>query len=733
MGLIKKTDVCTGVYWVEILEADLRILCGCPADSVKHLSKKGLINTVEVDGMSFETGPNAILLADTSVQNGQFSNLAEFPVLQMLYKQGMMIPGHPNNTGQKPKLIGIARQIRSQLQYIHRGNYGLVSKEEMRAAGFADDSLEDAWRMKLQFAFGAIKSPEEILDVVTLSATKQEITDGVFIERLKTNRYRISYQDETLDVDLNLQPHEVYPTPYQLNYHMIRREYFSVIHSGGGDGWDVNRPTMSSMLSFQGSIYLVDAGPNLLANLISLGVGVEEIAGVFHTHSHDDHFAGLPVLMRSDHKIKYFASKPVRMAVTKKLCALLEIEESDFEDYFDVCDLDLDCWNQVGDLEVMPLFSPHPVETNCFVFRVLSENRYLSFAHFADIASFEVLDKMAGKKDGSEVSQSFIEEVKQRYLAPADIKKLDVGGGMIHGNALDFSQDGSQKIILAHRDDNFSDEERQIGEGAPFGTDDVLIPVYPDHQAGFWRQAEEMLCSYFPSVPKEKLKPLLNNPVKVHNPESILLKEGEASSYISLMLTGFIEMLNAREGVRSTLSSGAMIGEILSCNQALSRATYRAQSYLYTLEIPCEMLQEFIRRNDLYEEMFTIQDGRLFLQNHWLFGESIAFSVQNRIAKTIESVSVPGGQTLIEKNTNFLYLLAHGSLTRMLGDYEVDQLMEGECFGEESAMFKLPSVHHFVADKDSELYRIPGEAIQEIPIVRWKLFELMRRRNALQG
>ena len=30
-----------GVWWVEIAAANLRILCGCPADAVKHLMKRG--------------------------------------------------------------------------------------------------------------------------------------------------------------------------------------------------------------------------------------------------------------------------------------------------------------------------------------------------------------------------------------------------------------------------------------------------------------------------------------------------------------------------------------------------------------------------------------------------------------------------------------------------------------------------------------------------------------------
>jgi len=37
MSKISKTKITTGVFWLEVPEADLYILCGCPADSVKHL------------------------------------------------------------------------------------------------------------------------------------------------------------------------------------------------------------------------------------------------------------------------------------------------------------------------------------------------------------------------------------------------------------------------------------------------------------------------------------------------------------------------------------------------------------------------------------------------------------------------------------------------------------------------------------------------------------------------
>jgi hemerythrin len=159
MTSLRKIEVTTGVWWIEVPEADVRVLCGCPADAVKHLMKRGLILTREAAGATFESGPNVILLSDAMVQNGSFSNLAEFPVLQMLYRQGMILPDHPGNTGVKPLLVGSADQVQAQMQYIYRGNYGLVTEEEIIEAGVDAATAHDLMRLKLKFAFGKIRHP----------------------------------------------------------------------------------------------------------------------------------------------------------------------------------------------------------------------------------------------------------------------------------------------------------------------------------------------------------------------------------------------------------------------------------------------------------------------------------------------------------------------------------------------------------------------------------------------
>ncbi len=564
---IKKIAVSSGIYWVEIPEIDLYVLCGCPEDSVKHLIKRGLITSTDRKGVTFESGPNAILLSDVLLQNGRFANLAEFPVMQMLYSQGMILPNHPNNTGVKPLLMGLPGQVNAQLQYVYRGNYGLISKEEFMEAGISAEKAEEMMFMKLFFANGKIHESKQFLDTLVIENERVEIKNGVFITRLQLNVFEIEYQDESVRVDLNLAPSEHYESAYPLGMYQFRREYFSVVHIGEGNGWDANQPCMASILVYQGKIYLLDAGPNILFILKAIGISISEIEGIFHTHSHDDHFAGIASLVRAEHKIKYYATALVQASVSKKLAALLSADEEYFKDFFEICTLEFDVWNDLDGLEAKPLFSPHPVETNIFMFRTLSADGYRSYAHWADIASFDVLDEMVRKSGGLRKRlKGWMETVKEDYLKPVDIKKIDVAGGLIHGNAEDFREDSSEKLILSHIETDLSIKEKTVGSKTNFGIVDVLIPGYFDFAR---RQAYDYLQSYFPHVSRHELRCLLNNELITFTPGSIILDTKHEKTTLFLILSGNVEAVNTLSGSVSSLLAG---GWLEACRRFLLKS-----------------------------------------------------------------------------------------------------------------------------------------------------------------
>jgi hemerythrin len=727
---MRKIAVSTGIYFIEIPDADVRVLCGCPVDAVKHLLRKGMILTVEVDGVACETGPNAILLSDRSIQNGRVCNRSEFPVLQMLYKQGMLVPGHPCNTGFRPLLIGSRQQVDSQLAYIFRGNYGLASVEELMETGLAREQAEEFMRMKLAFAFGRIQATDELVRPVYVERNSMEIRNGVFIRRLRTNVFEFSYGGERVEVDLNLAPGESYECPYTLDMHLLQREYFAVVHTGDGDGWDMNRPAMGSIILFQGRIYLVDAGPNIDYALTALGIGVNEIDGVFHTHCHDDHQAGLTTLIRGDRRIAYYAAPMVRASVKKKLAAALQLDEAEFDRLFDVHDLQLDEWNDIEGLEVKPVFSPHPVETTIFYFRSMWEGGYRSYAHLADIASYSVLSSMVAPDDApAGISRERFERTKAGYGERADIKKIDIGGGLIHGAAADFRDDASGKLILAHTSRRLTEDERAIGSGAPFGTVDVLIEGISDVLR---RRAFDFLRDYYPDVPLHRIRHLMNSQILTFNPQVLLIKEGQQVTELYLVLSGSVEML--RPGVRGSnlLLAGSILGETPGLLDTMSAETYRAVSFVQAMRFPRDLYLDFVTRNALYRSVVQSRDKQESLRSSALFADGVSCVTLNRLVRAAQPVSFDKGSVLVPPLDDILIVRSGEALFFTPTGYE-EVLQAGAHVGATA----IANGSHFearlkVVDR-MEAYRLPLDSIAALPVVRWKLLETHRRRYVEGG
>jgi hemerythrin len=729
MKRISKNIVAPGLYWVAVPEADLYIQCGCVEDSVKHLIRRGLIIPREKNNITWESGPNAILLSDLMLQGGHFSNLAEFPVLQMLYRQGMGIPAHPNNTGEKPLLIGNSEQIRAQLEYIHRGNYGLISIDELLAAGLSREEAEIVWNLKMEFALGRIEDTDYLLDSIVLGAAEVEIRNGVTIRREDTNQFTISYREEDVSIDLNIPITQRYPAPYPLGFHNIKREYFGVVHSGQGDGWDINRPCMASIIVYQGKIYLVDAGPNIAYCLIALGIGINEIEGIFHTHCHDDHFAGLPTLLLSDHRIKYFAAPFVRASVFKKLSALLSLPEDDFFEFFEVRDVQEGVWTDISGLEVKPLLSPHPVETTTLTFRTLWGGRYYTYAHLTDIISCERLRAREG--EATHLPEGYLQQIIDGYLTEVDLKKIDIGTDTVHGWASDFEQDTSGRIILAHTAVPLSDRQKEIGSSAPFGMIDVLIQSHTDPLI---EKAYLYLSDYLVGVEEHDLKQLLNNQIVEFNPGTIILKRDLPTSFLFLLLTGTIEMINSQTGIYNVFSSGALIGEHYNSSACLSKATYRTISFVHALKIPTSAFNRFIEEHQLLNSLSQLFSRKEFLLHTWLFGESLSPRVQTSIAEHLVPFEFhETGGSIAALDERFIYIIKRGAAARLISGRIVEQLEAGDFFGEDAALFGDSYRSELLIQAPVTGYRLHIEHIKDIPIIRWKLLETHQRRIRARG
>lgn len=480
MVSIIKRKVLEGVYWIEIPEADLRILCGCPADIIKHLSLKGFLQIVKEDGIEFESGPNAILLSDDLIQNGSLSNVSEFVAYHMFYTQGMIIPSHPNFRKPNPLMIGIKDQVDAQMEYIYRGNYGLTDEKEFFACEETPAFTAENIAMKLRFAQSNFSHTREMIDPVYLNRKKMELRNGVSIKRVEHNIFSFFYKNRSVLVNLNLKKYRHYQPSFPLPRITIPTAYFSVIHTGEGDGWNPNKPSLSSVIQYDGHFFLIDAGPYITKILGAVGIKPNQLTGIFITHVHDDHFAGLFDLINQDHPLTIFATPVIRSTVIKKLAALLSVTAKEVTKYFKFSDLKRDVWNDRYGMGIKPLPTAHPVDTTIFIFRVKGQKRYHTYGHYSDIAALGWLKTMiSNKKNSIGISKKYFDSVKANFEIALDLKKIDVGGPTIHGDAEDFANDKSEKLVLGHTHTPFTKRQLTIGNEVTFGHVDMLIQKKP--------------------------------------------------------------------------------------------------------------------------------------------------------------------------------------------------------------------------------------------------------------
>jgi len=573
--------------------------------------------------------------------------------------------------------------------------------------------------MKLRFAFGKLQSASNLLDSCFVSSEKTEIRNDVFIRRIAINIFEISYKNSSVTVDLNLTHKQNYISPYFLPQYRISKEYFSIIQSGQGDGWDTMRPSMNSIICFQGKYYLVDAVPNINYILDSLSISINEIEGVFLTHCHDDHIAGITTLIRSDKKIKIFGSKIVTTSLIKKLSALLVLDEAEFRNLLDIKDLDLEVWNNIDDLEIRPIISPHSVETTIFIFRTFFQDKYYSYGHFADIADSQVLKGMIVENEEEfGITQAFYDKTIQAYSQTVDIKKIDIGGGMIHGNYKDFRNDKSGKIILGHNDKELTKDQLRVGTSSLFGIHDILIPSKRNYD---YNIISKYLQSSFPTLTIQNLDGFLNFEIVYFNPKELLYKANQKMENLYLIIDGLVEKDNNRYEETIILEPGVIIGEKPALNGQIIESTFMTKNYVKALEIPVTNFIYLVNKYNLSEHFQNkFELGKNFLNNH-LFNENISYPTINKLIKhmTVQTFDQSNNQF----DDNFVYVVIEGSVNILFNDMILDTVNPGYYFGGLEPILNVPTSFKYSPIDKCKVYSIPAILIREIPVVFWKMLE----------
>ena len=703
MSYIQQTALKDATY-LSIPEADVFLLCSSPADVVKELASKKLITVVD-ETISKENGPNAILMSELGVENLSFRNVIEFPILQMLYKQGVAFLDLKKYPLKKPKLIFHSyKDFLKQQKAFRIGGYGFTSIEKMMSYGLSLEDATDLYHVKLAFAGGEFRELEELVDVIFLDK-KTHIKNGVYVQKVAFNEYIVSYKDESCRVDLKLGQPDPFYNPFSLPMKHIRYDdYFSVTHLGEGDGWNPDLPSMSSLIHFNGKLYLVDAPPNVKYALKRLGVGLNNLDGIFHTHNHDDHFCDILNLQRNNTTIKYFSVPVVRANMVEKVEALYYRKPVD--SFFDFEDLQLDEWNDIDGLEVKPFLSAHPIETVCYIFRAKNPRtgEYKTYGHYADISTFDLLRGFAKKN----VSQRFIDKILHNYLLPLDIKKLDVGGGFIHGQHTDFGEDKSAIIHYSH----LCHANGKLAKIA-FGHKDVLIEGEPNSSE---QHIVSTLTKLFPASSQEDIVTAAKTH-RVIEPGQSLCKMGDKIEEITFIVYGFAHSEHHSEAmdIDRTIIPYSGIGYMESLGMGLDTYLfdYTSISYMDVVTLPLNVARAKFHAN--CAKFLQLQG----ITNHPILKHNFSCHTGNYIVDNSEFVYFKKGEVIeFEDLGDTVYGFVDGKANIKSFGKTIDSLQAGDSI---SNVYNLVDYRLFVCnieiEEDAKLIAIDAKCTDSAPIL----------------
>ena len=207
-----------------------------------------------------------------------------------------------------------------------------------------------------------------------------------------------------------------------------------------------------------------------------------------------------------------------------------------------------------------------------------------------------------------------------------------------------------------------------------------------------------------------------------------MLRAGEEIRDIFLILSGVTEHIDSKSGLRNALSAGALMGELAGFLGEKSARTFRAASHVTALRIPREIYVDVVRRNALDETIWQVHENHQILQDSWLFGETVSYEVQHHIVRLMQVVTVGEGEAICAGGKSELFLIAEGLVTIFSGSKPIENVKKGEFFGEETVLHRSSGLFEACVTYDTVLLTIPGEALEDIPIVQWKLAETFDRR-----
>lgn len=779
--LLNKLD--PGIFVVEVPGKGRKISFGQPPDSVKRLQQVGYFGENAVD---------TFVLVDSKLQGDSICwALVEFPVLYALYLctvkvNGKSVPAF--SAGKFPMLAGLEEDVAKALKMLKYGNYGFDAVDEIDEMDIPEATKIALKQEILGLAVGnEVKDSSSFIHPVSLLEKPKDeeefsdIGDGIRLGRIGYNRYKVVFQDDSIEVDVTLEPTERFRAPVAYKHFKFPITNFGIWHTGEYDGMDPYYSCAHTTIINQYEPILIDYPSNITDIINHNGLSKTSIGTVIVTHNHDDHIGGMVELFRRNTPCNVITTEPVKHSLIKKLSTMVDLPESAVASSFNWTILPFKKDNpyqtetlNLDGLHITGHLSCHAVPTTVYTFKINQNGNHFTYGHFVDITAFKRMEMLV--KDGRMPAEHLchLEQIvkKEKY----SLLKYDAGCSSdaaipytVHGQWQDLKGAATEKsfrvfthVNKASLDPSFEKEGRFVRIGdldtAVRTIDRRLVSIQDKKHSliSFFYQAYRLVIKYFESLIDNPDNPEIRQKIKYYayifantskelepNIGSFLIEQGKKSDYVYIIVRG-------RAAIRRYAPSGKLItdscvgdGEVLGDIGVISKkhrmASVKTLNRLTYLAIPSKLFEEAMNAINVsykgdFKEMFI---RRLLFQSAIEISQDVSTIILNQIARHSDLRKINKKGILLdnfdcEPSAKRLMIIGNGeveikgekSSVTFSGPTVVG---EHQFFGELGQKVK-PKRKTIIAKTDLEVLYIDFTHLKDVPLIIDNLRCLVRKR-----
>lgn len=222
---------------------------------------------------------------------------------------------------------------------------------------------------------------------------------------------------------------------------------FTVRCLGSSEGFDPTKPANGFLFHFHGKWFLWDCPAYLRLHLDKLGLGFDDIDGIFISHVHEDHLDIMETIS-DQKKVKIYTSPEIFHCMILKLMAILECSYDEAKAYYDFYPIYVNQPFELDGADIEVFYSSHAIPALGLRMTVNNQSRQASVFISGDNLSKRMIKKLTELKI---YDKNRLDEVN--HFLPdkkiVDIAFVDTGGGAIHADVEDYAKN-KNKIVYMH-------------------------------------------------------------------------------------------------------------------------------------------------------------------------------------------------------------------------------------------------------------------------------------------